>query len=110
MRGTLPRFRIDQLMAFAWKMLMPMSFVNIVVVAAEVLVWQEWSLHNDWILVPFAVINLALAVGMLMLFFRVTTAALYRLPRRVILVSDIQVPSLPAPAPATLLPPRPAAQ
>ena len=30
MRGTLPRLRIDQLMAFAWKWLMPMALINIV--------------------------------------------------------------------------------
>ena len=44
-RGTLPRFRIDQLLAFAWKWMTPMAFLNIVLVAAEVLVWNEsgWS-------------------------------------------------------------------
>ena len=44
-RGTLPRFRIDQLLAFAWKWMTPMAFLNIVVVAAEVLIWDEtgWS-------------------------------------------------------------------
>ena len=29
-RGTYPRLRIDQLMSFAWKVLVPLSFVNIV--------------------------------------------------------------------------------
>src|SRR5260370_7245086 len=28
MRGTLPRFRYDQLMAFGWKLLFPLSIVN----------------------------------------------------------------------------------
>jgi NADH-quinone oxidoreductase subunit H len=28
-RGTFPRLRIDQLMAFAWKVLIPVSFINI---------------------------------------------------------------------------------
>ena len=31
-RGTWPRVRVDQLMAFAWKVLLPMSILNIVVV------------------------------------------------------------------------------
>ena len=29
-RGTLPRFRYDQLMAFGWKFLMPLAIANIV--------------------------------------------------------------------------------
>jgi NADH-quinone oxidoreductase subunit H len=32
-RGTLPRFRYDQLMAFGWKFLFPLSIVNLVVTA-----------------------------------------------------------------------------
>ncbi len=32
-RGTWPRIRVDQLMAFAWKVLLPMSILNIVAVA-----------------------------------------------------------------------------
>ena len=33
LRGTLPRLRIDQLMAFAWKMLIPFSFLNLILTA-----------------------------------------------------------------------------
>jgi NADH-quinone oxidoreductase subunit H len=32
-RGTLPRFRIDQLMAFNWKFLVPLSVANVIMVA-----------------------------------------------------------------------------
>ncbi|MCH8868744.1 MAG: NADH-quinone oxidoreductase subunit NuoH [Chloroflexi bacterium] len=32
-RGTYPRLRIDQLMSFGWKMLVPLSFINIVITA-----------------------------------------------------------------------------
>ena len=32
-RGTWPRVRVDQLMAFAWKILLPLSLINIVAVA-----------------------------------------------------------------------------
>ncbi len=31
LRGTLPRLRVDQLMAFAWKFLLPLSILNIIV-------------------------------------------------------------------------------
>jgi len=39
MRGTLPRFRYDQLMAFGWKLLLPVSLANVVITASAIL----WS-------------------------------------------------------------------
>ena len=36
MRGTLPRVRVDQLMSFAWKWLLPASLLNIFVTATAV--------------------------------------------------------------------------
>jgi NADH-quinone oxidoreductase subunit H len=37
MRGTLPRARIDQLMAFAWKWLLPAALINLFVTALAIL-------------------------------------------------------------------------
>jgi NADH-quinone oxidoreductase subunit H len=38
LRGTLPRFRFDQLMSFGWKFLVPLGIINIVVTATI-----QWS-------------------------------------------------------------------
>ena len=44
-RGTYPRLRIDQLMAFAWKVMVPLSFLTIVITAIyQFYGWPAWSL------------------------------------------------------------------
>ena len=40
MRGTLPRVRIDQLMDFAWKWLLPASLLNLFVTATAIVVFR----------------------------------------------------------------------
>ncbi len=54
-RGTYPRLRIDQLMAFGWKLLVPLSFINIVLVG--VVLFYGWPL---WVLTLLSVITLAM--------------------------------------------------
>jgi NADH-quinone oxidoreductase subunit H len=98
-RGTLPRFRIDQLLAFAWKWLTPRALLNVLVVAAEVLVWNEtgWS---AWFWIPtFIVINTTLCVGLIYLFVKVFAPKFQRFPPRPRFAPDIDVPSLPAVTP-----------
>ena len=63
-RATVPRVRIDQLMALAWKFLFPLALINLLVTAVEVLVWPELSL---WLLVP---INFGVMIVLVLLWSR----------------------------------------
>ena len=43
LRGTLPRLRIDQLMAFGWQALVPLSFLNFLMVSFALFYgWPDW--------------------------------------------------------------------
>lgn len=43
MRGTLPRFRYDQLMAFGWKLLLPVSILNVILTSFVILAKMQWG-------------------------------------------------------------------
>ena len=70
LRGTLPRFRLDQLMTFAWKYLIPLSILNVFVVAVQVSILARVDVPGVVPLVAFAVLNLVLAVVMMRLWAR----------------------------------------
>jgi NADH-quinone oxidoreductase subunit H len=65
-RGTLPRIRVDQMMSFAWKFMLPMAFTC--VIAAAIWHYQGrrlsgslWSL--GWIVLVYLTLSRVLGVG-----------------------------------------------
>ena len=54
-RWTIPRFRFDQLMGLAWKVMIPLAMINLVCA----MIVKEFNL-SEWLLLP---VSLALVVG-----------------------------------------------
>jgi NADH-quinone oxidoreductase subunit H len=73
-RGTLPRFRIDQLMAFNWKFLVPLALANLVVVPlADRLARDVFLLKaGSW---PWALVMFVFNAAMLLMAFWLVGAA-----------------------------------
>lgn len=62
-RGTLPRLRADQLMAFAWKFLLPVAIFNLIIIATERMLWsdQDYEKYLAWV---FAAINIVISIAL----------------------------------------------
>jgi NADH-quinone oxidoreductase subunit H len=66
-RATLPRVRIDQLMALAWKFLFPLAIINLFVTAIQVLVWPDTL---PWIMVAINIVVMVVLVVLWSKFFK----------------------------------------
>ncbi len=73
-RSTLPRLRADQLMQFAWLMLIPITLGNILFTALVFLVLNGIGLSNVIFLIVLGVLNWILLVGFVRLVSRATVA------------------------------------
>ncbi len=62
LRGTLPRFRLDQLMGYAWKFLIPLGILQAFIVAIEASVFARVDAPALITLGAFAVVNIAVTV------------------------------------------------
>ena len=62
-RAPLPRLRIDQLMAFAWKLAIPVALLNLLVVATAVFAQHQNGWGLGWTNAIISVISISLAVA-----------------------------------------------
>ncbi len=62
LRGTLPRLRYDQFMAFGWKVLIPISVVWIVAVSAIRVVDLRGGFDRTWLIVAAAILGVLVVV------------------------------------------------
>jgi NADH-quinone oxidoreductase subunit H len=60
-RATIPRLRIDQVMAFAWKCLFPLALINLLITGIEVIALPE---ALPW---PIIFLNLAIMAALILL-------------------------------------------
>src|ERR1700680_4543938 len=77
-RGTLPRLRADQLMQFAWLILIPVTLFNIIVTALIYLVMNSLGSPNWLFQIVLGIVNFAMLFGFIYIVGRATTASTRR--------------------------------
>jgi NADH-quinone oxidoreductase subunit H len=77
-RSTLPRLRADQLMQYAWLILMPVTLGNIIVTGAVYLIMSSLGAPAWLFLIVLGVINWAAFFGFIWLISRVTVSSTRR--------------------------------
>jgi len=73
-RSTLPRLRADQLMQFAWLILIPVTLGNILLTALIYLILSSFGLPNLVFLIVLGVVNFILLGGFILVISRATVA------------------------------------
>lgn len=102
-RNSLPRLRVDQLMDFNWKFLVPLSIANVLVMSLAIRIAQELGLTpENAVLHPDFVSNIPVTFIMLIANLIVVGIALsiLRSKARQMRIADEAVTTLDAPAPA----------
>src|SRR5713226_2671906 len=77
-RSTLPRLRADQLMQFAWLILIPVTLFNIIVTALIYLILSSLGSPNWLFQIVLALVNFAMLAGFIYIVGRATIATTRR--------------------------------
>jgi NADH-quinone oxidoreductase subunit H len=68
-RSTLPRIRIDHVMAFAWKFLLPLALINLLITGLQVIALPDIS---QWVIVAINFVVTAVLILVWSKFYRLT--------------------------------------